>query len=301
MKPTLVILAAGMGSRYGGLKQLDPVGPNGAIIMDYSIYDALQAGFGKVVFVIRRDIEAQFKELIGSRFESRIPCEYVYQELDALPEGFSRPADRQKPWGTGHALLVCEKAVRDPFCVINADDFYGRMAYQKIAAYLGGLAADASSYAMVGFPVINTLSSNGSVARGICETDADGHLISVTERTHIESTAEGIRFLDENQAWQNLGGQEIASLNFWGFTPGFFSHLKSQFGDFLQERISEPKAEFFLPSVVDRLIREGQAQVSVLSSQDRWVGVTYADDKPDVMAYIRGLVDQGLYPENLWG
>ncbi|OEU77439.1 MAG: nucleotidyltransferase [Desulfobacterales bacterium C00003060] len=300
--PTLVIMAAGIGSRYGGLKQIDPVGPHQQIILDYSVYDALQAGFGKVVFVIRKEIEAVLKEFIGGRYEKDVPCEYAYQELDALPPGYSIPANREKPWGTGHAVLVCESVVDEPFCVINADDFYGRTAYREMVRFLSNAdtITNIPNYAMVGFSLPNTLSYHGSVSRGICRIGPDGHLVSVTERTNIEKTPEGIQYQDEHGVPYPLTADEAVSLNFWGFTPSLFSHLHGMFRGFLEEEIDDPKAEFLLPSAIDHLISTKQTVVTVLTSSDRWIGVTYQDDKADVSSHLDELVQAGVYPEKLW-
>ncbi len=299
---TLVILAAGVGSRYGGLKQLDAVGPHNQSILDYSVYDALLAGFDRIVFVIRRDIEEPCREFISQRYEQRVPCELVFQELDALPSGFSVPSGRAKPWGTGHAVLVCQDVVDDPFCVINADDFYGRSAFMEMASFLktAHTNADKQRYAMVAFALKNTLSEHGTVSRGVCQVDANNNLVSVTERTGIQDTGRGVFYEDENNSPAPLSEEAPVSLNFWGFTPGFFPHLDKQFQEFMQSDGMDEKTEFYLPSAVDRLIREEMATVSVLESTERWVGVTYKDDKAHVMGHIQGLVDQGIYPEKLW-
>ena len=300
MKPTLVVMAAGVGSRYGGLKQIDPVGPSGEIIIDYSVYDAILAGFGKVVFIIRRDIEQDFKSAIGSRFERRIATEYVYQELNKLPPGFQPPAGRSKPWGTGHAILCCKDAVKEPFAVINADDFYGQESYAIIRRYLAELQASSTSYCMVGYAIKNTLSDHGSVTRGICEMDSKSMLKSVVERFKIEKTAAGARFADEKNEWHPLTGDEIASMNLFGFSPAFFQELERMFPEFLNANMQNLKAEFLLPSLADRLIKEGRCTVKVLRTSERWFGVTYKEDKPEVIANVRKLVDAGKYPRKLW-
>lgn len=299
---TLVILAAGIGSRYGGLKQIDPVGPHGQIILDYSIYDAIQAGFDSVVFVVRREIENDFRNFIGGKYEEQVPCTYVYQERDALPPGFDMPADRVKPWGTAHAVWVCEPVVNEPFAVINADDFYGKTAYRKLLHFLDGGAIDASKphYAMVGFALENTLSHHGSVSRGICHVDDDGHLVAITERTRIQRRQTGIQYQDMHGTWQPLAGNEKVSMNFWGFTPSIFPHLRETFLSFLEKHIHDPKAEFFLPITIDTLLKEDRALVSVLSSPDQWVGVTYPEDKPRVTRHLMSLIASGVYPEKLW-
>lgn len=302
MKPTLLVLAAGIGSRYGGLKQIDPVGPSGEIIIDYSIYDAMKAGFGKVVFVIRKDIEKDFRERIGSRFESKIDTQYVFQELDALPKGFNPPSDRKKPWGTGHAILVAKDAVKEPFAVINADDFYGRNGYELLSNALSNTKNAnfaAPTYYMVGFRLGNTLSEHGHVARGVCKCAPDNTLIEVIERTKIEKTSSGARFMDENGKIINLSGNEIVSMNMWGFDTSIFSYLEEEFIEFLKTELSNPKAEFFIPTVIGKLINSGKARVVVLSSADRWFGVTYREDKPMVVENLKKLISAGVYPEKI--
>ncbi len=299
VKPTLVILAAGIGRRYGGLKQIAPVGPSGEVIIDYSIYDALAAGFGKLVFVINHELEAAFREHIGGRFESRAEVVYAFQELSShVPPDFSVPSGRSKPWGTGHAILVCRDLVGEPFCVINADDFYGAEAYRVMADYLRNAAEGA--YAMVGFKLRKTLSAHGSVARGVCRVDGRGRLQSVVERTRIEVQNGSIRFLNDAAAWQQLNGDDLVSMNIWGFTPGVFAHLQARFDEFLSARGVDPQAEFFIPTVVDGLVRAGRANVRVLESGDQWFGVTYPEDKALVVNSIRALVNEGVYPERLW-
>ena len=302
--PALIILAAGIGSRYGGLKQIDPVGPHQQIILDYSIYDAVHAGFDKIVFVIRKEIEAEFKQIIGSRYEGRLPCEYVYvyQEIDSLPPGFSAPAARKKPWGTAHAVLVSRTAADRPFVVINADDFYGRSAYEEMARFLAANndESDIPHYAMVGYRLEDTLSESGSVARGICRIGPGRNLISVTERTRIEKTSEGIRYLDENEAWHPLTGEETVSMSIWAFTPAFFGQIEGLFQNFLRENLDNPTAEFYLPGAVDHLIQNQDATVTVLESRDQWVGVTNPADKPLVTTHLNNLVKAGTYPEKLW-
>ena len=300
MKPTLVVLAAGIGSRYGGLKQIDPVGPSGEIVIDYSVFDAIRSGFGRVVFVIRREIEADFRAKIGSHLEGRIAVDYVHQDLGDLPGGFAVPADRQKPWGTGHAIRSCRAAVREPFAVINADDFYGAKSYRALGDFLGGLAASEARYAMVGFRLRNTLSEHGHVARGICSADAGGFLQGVVERTKIEQAPGGARFATADGGWAPLTGDEIASMNMWGFTPTIFEHLEREFRGFLGRSGSDPKAEFFIPTVVDTLIRGRQATVRVLETPEIWFGVTYPADKPVVVDGIRARIAAGIYPERLW-
>jgi len=296
-KPSLLVLAAGIGSRYGGLKQIEPVGPNGETILDYSIYDALRAGFGKVVFVIRHDIQAAFQQCVGVRFEKRLPVAYVFQELDRLPAGFRVPPGRQKPWGTGHAILMAAQAIQEPFAVINADDFYGSRSYQLLATHL---CSDSPDYAMVGFILKNTLSEFGTVARGVCRTTRDDFLESVTEMTGIARDGLAVRHTTPDGTVLPLTGEETVSMNLWGFTPGIFAHLEREFSGFLQEHGAEPKAEFYIPSVVNTLVARRQARLKVLRTVDAWFGVTYRQDHPHVAEGIRRLIDEGAYPENLW-
>jgi hypothetical protein len=297
VKLTLLVLAAGMGSRYGGLKQIDPVGPSGETIMDYSVYDALRAGFSKVVFVIRRDIEVAFKQTIGARFEKQIAVEYAFQELDRLPSGFSVPPNRTKPWGTGHAILVAADVVNEPFVAINADDFYGAASFRMLAEHLRAGGAD---YAMAGFVLRNTLSEFGSVARGVCQSTPDSFLKDVTERTKIEQNCVGPRFTDSDGKVHPLTGDEIVSMNMWGFTPTLFGHLQRQFAEFLAGNGGNEKAEFFIPTVVNALANAGQARVKVLRTPDQWFGVTYREDRPVVLEGVRRLIARGDYPEKLW-
>jgi UTP-glucose-1-phosphate uridylyltransferase len=292
MQPTLLVMAAGMGSRYGGLKQLDAVGPGGETIIDYSIYDALRTGFARLVFVIRHDIEAPFREAIGRKFEKRIAVEYVFQELDKLPPGFAVPAGRTKPWGTTHAILLAEEAVREPFAAINADDFYGRESFQVMADFL---RAGGGDYAMVGYTLRNTLSEHGSVSRGVCECDADGHLQAVTELTKIEKQGRGAQA--EGRA---LSGDELVSMNFWGFTPALFPQLRKRFEEFLRRSGHELKSECYIPTTVNELVASGTACVKVLRTPASWFGVTYQEDKPRITAGIRQFVARGDYPERLW-
>lgn len=296
-KPTLLVLAAGMGSRYGGLKQIDPVGPGGETIIDYSIYDALRAGFGKVVFVIRRDIEETFRQTIGSRFERQIAVEYVFQQLHRLPEGYSVPPQRTKPWGTGHAILMGAPAIDEPFAVINGDDFYGAHSFQVLAKHLQSGSPD---YAMVGFVLRNTLSEFGSVARGVCQMNAEGFLESVTELTNIHKDANGAKHIDPSGVSHPLSGEEIVSMNMWGFTPMIFGHLHAQFTSFLKQQGNSEKAEFYIPSVVNTLISRREERVKVLRSSDSWFGITYREDRPRVVGSVRQLIQHGDYPEKLW-
>lgn len=303
MDLTLLVLAAGMGSRYGGLKQIDPVGPSGEIILDYSVFDAMRAGFNKVVFVIRKDIEEAFREKVGSRFRDKVSVDYVYQDINDLPQGFKAPPGREKPWGTGHAILTAAKAVNEPFAAINADDFYGRNGYRLIADYMSSKTAEknkAERYCMTGFILRNTLSEHGSVARGVCRCDENGFLAEVNELTKIEKRGSGAVNTNEDGSRSELSGNEIVSLNMWGFMPSIFSHLESQFRDFLREKIDTPKAEFFIPSAVDTMIKNGEARLRVLETPDSWFGITYRDDKPRVERNIKKLVEQGEYPEKLF-
>ncbi len=300
MKPTLVVMAAGVGSRYGGLKQIDPVGPAGEIMLDYSVFDAIRAGFGKVVFIIRRDIERDFKAVISAHFAGRVAVEYVFQELANLPAGCRVPPDRTKPWGTGHAVLQCQPAVKEPFAVINADDFYGQRSYAVLADYLQTLSPGSHDHAMVGFKLANTLSDHGSVTRGICETDANRKLRSVVERFKIERTPAGARYEDEAGRWVACRGDEIASMNMFGFTPVLFAMLAEKFPRFLEKARSNPKAEFLLPAIVDGLIKERRITMTVLQTPEQWLGVTYQEDKPIVSAGIRRQIAAGAYPEKLW-
>jgi dTDP-glucose pyrophosphorylase len=295
-KPVLVVLAAGIGSRYGGLKQVDPVGPHGETIIDYSIYDAIHAGFGSVCFVIRRDIERPFKELVGARFQSRIAVEYVFQELTHLPKGFSAPPSRTKPWGTGHAVLAAAGPVREPFGVINADDFYGQESFQLLAKHLQSTSGD---YTMVGFILRNTLSDFGAVARGVCATSPDDFLQQVTELTRIEKVGQGAKNTDANGQVQPLSGSEIASMNMWGFTPGIFDQLEHEMSRFLREYLQDLKAEFYLTTAVNDLVASGRARVKVLRTRAAWAGVTFREDRPWVMENIRALIRAGRYPEKL--
>ena len=296
-KPNLLVMAAGMGSRYGGLKQIDPVGPSGETLMDYSIFDAIRAGFGKVVFVIRKDIEAPFKEIIGAKFEKRIPVEYVFQELDKIPAGFSVPEGRTKPWGTTQAVLMAEDAIHEPFAVINADDFYGTEGYQVLANHLNSGSPD---YAMVGFVLRNTLSEFGSVARGVSQADNNGYLKSVVELTKVERDGNGAKDTDPSGKVTQMTGDELVSMNMWGFTPAVFPQLREHFRDFLQRSGNELKSENYVPSTVNELVSSGEARVKVLRTNDAWFGVTYREDRPRVVDSIAALVKKGKYPEKLW-
>jgi UTP-glucose-1-phosphate uridylyltransferase len=295
--PTLLILAAGMGSRYGGLKQIDPVGPGGETIIDYSIFDALRAGFGKLVFVIRKDIEEAFRETVGSRFEKRVPVEYVFQALEGIPSKFSVPAGRTKPWGTTHAILVAADAIHEPFAAINADDFYGAQGYRELA---GHLTSGSQDYAMVGFILRNTLSEFGSVARGVCRVAGDDTLQSIIELTKIERDGNGARNTDAEGNVTKLSGDEPVSMNMWAFMPSVFDQLRERFEQFLERSGSDAKAECLIPNTVGELVRDGEARVKVLRSRDSWFGVTYREDRPRVIESVRALITAGIYPEKLW-
>jgi NDP-sugar pyrophosphorylase family protein len=295
--PTLLIMAAGMGSRYGGLKQIEPVGPSGEAIIDYSIYDALRAGFGKLVFILRKEIEQAFRETVGARFEQRIAVDYVFQELDKIPAPFTVPAGRTKPWGTTHAILMAADAIREPFAAINADDFYGAESYRLLAQHL---RPNVDDYAMIGFILRNTLSEFGSVARGICRVDRDDSLEGVVELTSIERQGGEIRNTDAEGRVTPLTGDEAVSMNMWGFTPRIFPQLRERFESFLRANSGDLKRECYIPSTVNELVAAGQARVKVLRTHDSWFGVTYREDHPRVVESIRSLIRAGAYPERLW-
>ena len=304
-KPVLVIMAAGMGSRYGGLKQIDPIDGDGHIIMDFSVYDAVRAGFEKVIFIIKRENEQAFREAIGDRLSRFIQVSYVFQELDNIPEGFTVPEGRVKPWGTGHAVLSCIDEIDGPFVVINADDYYGVRALQMAYDFLTDLKAEdtAGRYMMVGYRLENTLTENGYVSRGVCVTDDEGYLRGINERTHIEKRGDGAAYTeDEGASWTELPADAAVSMNMWGFSADILEELKKRFVVFLEENLEKNplKCEFFLPFVVDELLEEKKATVKVLKSADKWYGVTYKEDKPMVMAAVQNLKDQGLYPQKLW-
>ena len=300
IKPTLLVLAAGMGSRYGSLKQMDGVGPNGEAIIDYSVYDAIRAGFGKVVFVIRHSFEADFKEVFNAeRFGGKIAVEYVFQELDDLPEGFAVPEGRVKPWGTNHAVMMAAKVINEPFAVINADDFYGREAYVTIGDYLRTLEGSEARYCMVGYEVSKTLSENGTVSRGVCTVDNNGNLTGMVERTQIERVNGTIVFHDGG-ADEPLAEETPVSMNLFGFTPDYFRHSEAYFKEFLPANIDNLKAEFFIPLMVNKVINDGTASMRVLKTTSDWFGVTYKEDKPMLMAKIEELIAAGEYPRNLW-
>lgn len=299
MKPTLFVLAAGLGSRYGGLKQMDGVGPSGETIMEYSVYDAIRAGFGKVVFVIRHSFDEAFREFVNERFGSKIPVEIVYQELNDLPDGYKPSPEREKPWGTNHAVLMAKNTIKEPFCVINADDFYGQNSFEVICRFLESVEGKNNQYAMVGFRIQNTLSESGSVARGVCQGDANGYLTTVVERTHIERLPDGIKY-KENGEWYPLAENTPVSMNIWAFTPDYFEHSESYFKEFLKEHGQELKSEFFIPLMVNKLIQDKTSTVKILDTDAQWFGVTYKEDKPLVISKINQLVENNIYPENLW-
>ena len=306
MKNTaLVIMAAGIGSRFGGgIKQLEPVGPSGEIIMDYSIHDALEAGFNKIVFIIRKDLEEDFKEIIGRRIEKIAPVEYAYQELTDLPAGYEKPADRTKPWGTGQAILCAKQVIHEPFIVINADDYYGKEAFHMIYDQLSSVEdTDRYQYTMVGYRLYNTLTENGYVARGVCRTDEKSRLVDIHERTRIEKHWSQAEYTEDDGAtWTELPESTIVSMNMWGFTKSILGELENRFGAFLDKNlpVNPMKCEYFLPFVVDELLKADLAEVTVLKSVDRWYGVTYKEDKETVVKAIKDLKDKGLYPEKLW-
>lgn len=300
MKPTLFVLAAGMGSRYGGLKQLDGLGPNGETIMDYSIFDAIRGGFGKLVFVIRKDFEKDFREKIISKYENHIPVEVVFQDLNDLPAGFTCPEERVKPWGTNHAVLMGKKVIKEPFAVINADDFYGRDSFAVLGKALSEMSGKKNDYCMVGYRVGNTLSESGSVARGVCSTDKDGYLTTVVERTAIERIDGKVSFKDENNQLVSIADNTPVSMNMWGFTPDYFEYSEEYFAEFLKDNISNLKCEYFIPLMVNKLINDGTARVKVLDTTSKWFGVTYAADRQSVVDKIQALVDAGEYPEKLF-
>ncbi|MDD4102374.1 MAG: NTP transferase domain-containing protein [Kiritimatiellae bacterium] len=301
-KPVLVVLAAGMGSRYGGLKQVDPVGPGNATIMDYSVFDALRAGFGRIIFVIRRDFEQVFRDSIGVKYEGLAEVGYVFQEFTDLPPGFKVPEGRSKPWGTAHAVRAARRAVKEPFAVINADDFYGRDAFRRLSDFLTEPAGTSTParFAMVGYRLDQTLSEHGTVARGVCRTDEYGRLVNVSEMTRLTRVPGGVENREDEDRPVRLTGAERVSLNLWGFTPALFGLLEERFPDWLVSHAADSKAEWYIPFAVDNMIREGAAEVQVLPTESAWFGVTYREDKPLVEAAVRKLIAAGEYPERLW-
>ena len=298
-EPTLVIMAAGMGSRFGGLKQITAVDTEGHAIIDFSLFDAYRSGFRKIAFIIKHEIEESFKAAVGLRMEKYFDVKYVYQQLDKLPEGYTVPEGREKPWGTGHAVLCCRGVVDGPFAVINADDFYGRDSFAVIADYLKNIEGKHDDYCMVGYRVGNTLSESGSVSRGVCETDADGFLTTVVERTQIERRDGKVMYKD-GDSWVAVDENTPVSMNMWGFTPDYFIHSENYFIRFLRENAGNIKAEYFIPLMVNYLITSGISKVKVLDTTSKWFGVTYAEDRPSVVAQIRALIDAGEYPEKLF-
>lgn len=299
MKPTLFVLAAGMGSRYGGLKQIDGLGPSGETIMDYSVYDALRAGFGKVVFVIRKDFEEAFRKAVISKYADKVPCEVCFQSVDSVPEGCTYNPERTKPWGTNHAVLMAKDLIKEPFAVINADDFYGRESFQVLADYLKSVEGTTGKYCMVGYRVANTLSENGSVSRGVCATDENGYLTDVVERTKIEKVGDKIIYTEDGVDTE-ISPNSPVSMNMWGFTPEYFEYVEKAFVEFLQARGQELKSEFYIPTLVNDMIRSGEATCKVLDTTPKWFGVTYAEDRPQVVMKINNLVKEGVYPEKLF-
>lgn len=301
-KPALVVMAAGIGSRYGGLKQIDPIGPNGEIIIDYSIYDALKAGFGKIVFIIKKEIEEVFREKVGRRVEKIVDTAYVLQSITDIPPGFQVPAGRLKPWGTGHAVLSCKNEVSTPFAVINADDFYGRSSFQLLYDYLKSIkdSDEMYRYYMVGFNIENTLTEHGHVARGLCSVDANGYLRRIKEYTRIEKVGNLAKYTEDGINWVEIPRGSIVSMNIWGFTPSIFKELEARFPVFLEENKKNLlKAEYFLPDIVGSLLAEGRAEVKVLPTKESWYGVTYKEDKLQVREAINHFIENGIYPENL--
>lgn len=300
MKPTLFILAAGMGSRYGGLKQLDGLGPGEETIMDYSVYDALQAGFGKIVFVIRHSFEKEFKEKVASKYENQIPIEIVFQELDDLPKGFTLSPEREKPWGTNHALIMGKDVIKEPFGIINADDFYGRESYQLLAKQLENMAGQQQNYCMIGYLLGNTLSESGSVARGVCEINDDSYLTKIVERTQIERIDSVPCYKDEDGTWKRLTDTTPVSMNMWGFTPDYFDLSEKNFIVFLEKNQNNPKAEFLIPTLVNDLVAKKEIKVKLINTSSNWFGVTYAKDRSEVVRKIQELIDNKTYPTRLF-
>ena len=299
MKPTLFVLAAGMGSRYGGLKQIDGLGPNGETIMDYSVFDALRAGFGKIVFVIRKDFADDFKRVVLAKYEGKVPCEICFQAIENVPEGYTYNPERTKPWGTNHAVLMGKDLIKEPFAVINADDFYGKESFEVLAKFLNEVAGKQNQYCMVGYRVCHTLSEHGSVSRGVCETDAEGNLTNVVERTSIERKENGIFYTVDGVDYA-LPENAPVSMNMWGFTPEYFGYVEEAFKTFLKERGQELKSEFYIPTLVNDLIVAGKATCRVLDTTAKWFGVTYAEDRQMVVDKIAALTEAGVYPNPLF-
>lgn len=299
-KQTLLVLAAGMGSRYGGLKQVDPMGPSGETLLDYSVFDAVQAGFDRVVFIIRRDIEEEFREKVGARYKGNVPVDYAFQQLDFLPNGFSVPADRKKPWGTAHAVWCAREAVAEPFAAINADDFYGRETYEVIGRFLKTAQPEGANFAMAGYRLDHTLSEHGSVARGVCQVDSNGRLMTISECTGIERADSEIVQKEADGSVRKFRGDEPVSMNFWGLTPAIFPLVEEQLVAFLSTSSSDPKAESYIPEAIGALIARDQATLDVLPTDADWFGVTYREDKPQVMQALKKLHSEGAYPTPLW-
>jgi UTP-glucose-1-phosphate uridylyltransferase len=301
MKPALVVLAAGIGSRYGSLKQLEKIGPSGETILDYSIYDAIESGFEKIIFVIRENIEKEFKRVFNKKLKGKIPVEYVFQELSSVPEGITWPPDRQKPWGTGHAVLMAADKIAGPFAVINADDFYGRSAFRSVVNYYENWFPEyENDYCMIGYDIGNTLSDHGVVSRGVCKTDRFSNLVEVIEQTHIERRPKGIGYKDTAGQFITVSGDTMVSMNFWGFTPSIFRYLNQGFKDFISENATKPKSEFYLPSLVNVLVKSRRATVKILNNHDPWFGITYPEDRALVVSKITELMREDIYPEKLW-
>ena len=299
MKPTLFVLAAGMGSRYGGLKQIDGLGPNGETIMDYSVFDALRAGFGKIVFVIRKDFEDDFRRVVLAKYQDKVACEVCFQSLDKVPEGYTYNPERTKPWGTNHAVLMGKECIHEPFAVINADDFYGKESFEVLANYLKSIEGTQGKYCMIGYRVANTLSEYGTVSRGVCTTDADGYLTDVVERTNIASINGHIVFTENNEQVE-LTANTPVSMNMWGFSQEYFQYTEDAFKTFLSQYGQELKKEFYIPTLVNDLIVAGKATCKVLDTPSKWFGVTYAEDRPQVVAKLNALIEQGVYPSKLF-
>lgn len=302
-KATLVVMAAGMGSRYGGLKQIDPVGPNGEVILDYSVYDAAKAGFDKVIFVIKHEIEEDFKKIMDGKYDGIIDVEYAFQDINNLPEGFTVPEGRVKPWGTGHAVLSCKGMIDGPFAVINADDYYGRETFELICNELTKEKAGDGKYrfCMVGFQIENTLTENGTVARGVCQTDEKGYLTDIVERTKIAKRDGKIMFTEDEETWTEIPEGTTVSMNCWGFSPEMLTELENRFAECLcKNKDNMLKCEYFLPFVVDDLLKEGRVEVKVLSTAEKWYGVTYKEDRAAVASALKEKTEQGFYPECLW-
>ncbi|MCK5114000.1 MAG: nucleotidyltransferase [Phycisphaerae bacterium] len=300
-KPQLLVMAAGIGSRYGGLKQIDPVGPSGEIVLDYAVYDAIRAGFGKVIFVIRKEIEDVFREKVGKTIEKHIDTAYAFQDISMVPDDFDIPPERTKPWGTAHALLCAADAVTAPFAAINADDFYGRDSFRVLGEHLSS-AEDGETYdfSSVGFVLSNTLTEHGHVARGICTVNGEGYLDAVVERTKIQQFGDDVKFTEDDENWADIDGESIVSLNMWGFTPVLLDEIRQRFGEFLKSTQGNLKAEYYIPTVVNELIQEGKARVKILPTKSRWYGVTYQPDKQSVKDAIAKMVENGEYPQKLW-